>query len=76
MSKKYIFHSSCFDKELLRKQLMCLNDNFIDYQIINKEEKTDARSPLGGYFESEIHILESDFERADSLLMDILERFK
>ncbi len=75
MTKNYIFHSACFDKELLRKQVICLNDNRIDYQLVNNAGKTQARAPLGGYHETELHICENDFEKADHLLKDLIEKF-
>jgi len=75
MTKNYIFHSTCYDKELLRKQVICLNDNKIDYQIVNKESKTQARAPLSGYYEKELHVCENDFEKADFLLKDLIEKF-
>jgi hypothetical protein len=74
MKKNYIFHSSCYDKELLRKQEICLNDNNIDYHLENKENKSQVRAPLSGYFETELHICENDFEKADQLLKEILEK--
>jgi hypothetical protein len=75
MIKNYIFHSTCFDKELFRKQVICLNENLIDYQLINKVNKIQARAPLSGYFETEFHICENDFEKADQLLKNIIEKY-
>lgn len=75
MTTNYIFHSTCYDKELLRKQVICLNDNTIDYQLVDKETRTHARAPLGSYFEVEIHICENDFEKADLLLRDLIEKY-
>jgi hypothetical protein len=75
MKTNYIFHSTCYDKELLRKQVICLNDNGIDYQLVSKENKTQVRAPLSGYFETEVHISEIDFERANLLLKDIIEKY-
>jgi len=75
MRKNYIFHSTCYDKELLRKQVICLNDNKIDYHLVNKESQTQARAPLSGYHETEIHICENDFEKADPLLKELIEKF-
>ncbi len=72
MKKKYIFHSSNFDKELLRKRIILLNDNSIDYKIITQSNKTHFRAPLSGYFEAEIHVLEKDFEKADQLLTSLI----
>jgi len=73
MDKKYVFHSSCFDKEFFRKSLIILNENSIDYKTIEKSTKTQFRAPLSGYFEVEIHICEDEFEKASELLKDINE---
>jgi hypothetical protein len=58
MDKKYVFHSSCYDKELLLKRIILLNDNTIDFKTIEKSGKAQFRAPLSGYFEVEIHIIE------------------
>ena len=68
MEKKYFFHSSCFDKDLFQKQLIILNDHGIDYKIINVKSKSQFRAPLSSYFEAEIHVLESDFAKAEKFL--------
>jgi len=73
MNKKYIFHSSCFEKELLRKQLTILNDNLIDFKLVDNSSKTQYRAPLSGYFEVQIHIKENDFEKANKLLTTFFE---
>lgn len=75
MATKYIFHSTCYDRELFRKEEICLNDNGIDYQVEVKESRKQARAPLAGYFEVEILVSEKDFEKADRLLKDIIKRF-
>ncbi len=71
MNNKYIFHSSCFDKELFRKQIIILNENTIKYKIIEISGKSQFRALLSGYFEVEIHILEKDFEKVNELLNSI-----
>ncbi len=71
----YRFHSACFDRELFRKQVMALDENGIDYQVINKESRAHARAPLSGFFESEIYIYENDFEKADQLLKELIEKY-
>lgn len=73
MKKNYIFHSTCFDKELFRRQAIALNENSIDYQTNNKSNPSSARAPLSSYFEVEIYIAEVDFEKADRLLKSMLE---
>lgn len=75
MKKEYIFHSTCYDKDLLRKQVIALDENGIDYRVVNKVSKSQARAPLSGYFESEIHIYENNFEKADSLLKKLIEEY-
>jgi hypothetical protein len=73
MDKKYVFHSSCYDKELLLKRIILLNDNTIDFKTIEKSVKAQFRAPLSGYFEVEIHIIEDDFEKGSELLSKIDE---
>jgi hypothetical protein len=73
MEKKYIFCNSCFDKELLRKQTIILNDNKVDYKIINKATNAQYRAPQSVYFEAEVHVLDKDFERTERLLNAIEE---
>lgn len=73
MKKNYIFHSSCFDKELFRKQLIILNENSIDYQVVNKSNAPSARAPLSSFFEAELFVAEIDFEKAEQLLSQIIE---
>jgi hypothetical protein len=75
MQKNYIFHSACFDRELFRKQVIALDENGIDYKVINRENKAHARAPLSGYFESEIHVHENDYEKADRLLKELIEKY-
>lgn len=55
--------------------MICLDDNGIDYQLETKESRRQARSPLAGYFESEIYIDKKDFAKADRLLKDIIKKF-
>jgi hypothetical protein len=43
--------------------------------VINKETKAHSRSPLSGYFESEIYINRNDFEKADQLLKELIEKY-
>ena len=48
MPKTYIFHSTCYDRDLFRKEEICLNDNGIDYQVEIKETRRQAFS--GAHF--------------------------
>jgi hypothetical protein len=73
MDKKYIFHSSCFDKEFFRRKLIILNENSINYKTNIKSENSHFRAPLSGFFEAEIHINENDFDKANELLKEIIE---
>ncbi len=75
MATNYIFHSTCYDRELLRKEEICLNENHIDYQVEIKESRRQARAPLAGFFEGDIRINERDYDKADLLLKKIIERF-
>lgn len=72
MTKNYIFHSSCFDQEIFRRQVIILNENLIDFQIVNKSNTPSARAPLSSFFEAEIHVAENDFEKADLLLKSVI----
>ena len=71
MDNRYVFHSTCFDKELFRREIILLDDNNIDYKVTNKAYKSQARAPLSGYFESDLLILERDFEKAEKLLAEM-----
>ncbi|MBN2807569.1 MAG: hypothetical protein JXR22_13000 [Prolixibacteraceae bacterium] len=73
MEKKYRFFSTYYDKELLRKSILCLNEHQIDYQVQNVVDQVHARAPLSSYFEAELHIEENEFDRADELLKALLE---
>ena len=71
MHKKYIFHSTNYEKELFFKKVMLLTNHSIDFKTIEKSVKAQFRSPLSGHFEVEIHISEDDFEKATSLLNNL-----
>ncbi len=73
MPTNYIFHSASYDRELFRKEEICLNDNGIDYQADIKESQ--AQAPLADYFEAEIRVSEKDFKKAERLLKDLFEKF-
>ncbi|MFY9150483.1 MAG: hypothetical protein WAO52_00575 [Prolixibacteraceae bacterium] len=73
MTKNYIFHSTCFDNEDLRRKMIVLTDHSIDYKVVEKYSKIQFRAPLSGYFEVEIHISEHDFEQADQLMKQVFE---
>jgi hypothetical protein len=75
MDQKYIFHNTCYDRELLRKEEICLDENGIDYQVEIREGWRQARAPLADNFEAEVSIHEKDFARADPLLKDIIKKF-
>lgn len=75
MKSNYILHSTCFDRDLMRKQIICLNDNGIDYKLENKEIIRQFRVPQNNYFEAEIYINKKEFELADKLLKDVIDKF-
>ncbi|MBE0650677.1 MAG: hypothetical protein IH595_07525 [Bacteroidales bacterium] len=75
MAPEYIFHSTSFDRELLRKEEICLNDHDIDYQLEIREGWRQARAPLADNFEAEVYINEKDFAKADPLLKDLIQKF-
>lgn len=71
MKRTYIFYSACYDKELFRRQVIILNENSIDFKIINKSNPTSSRAPLSSFFEAEIHVAGIDYEKAERLLRQI-----
>lgn len=71
MKRTYIFYSACYDKELFRRQVIILNENSIDFKIINNSNPTSSRAPLSSFFEAEIHVAEIDYEKAERLLRQI-----
>lgn len=71
MLPKYIYHSTCYDKELFRTQALLLKENGLDFKIEAKETRIQSRAPLGGYFEVELFVEEKDFEKADLLLSNL-----
>lgn len=68
--KEYIFYITFYDKELLRRAVILLSENNIDFQINDKTSSGSIRAPLSVYFEADIHIISSDFDRASALLQD------
>ena len=75
MEPDFIFHSASFDIELFRRQIIVLDENGIDYKVINKQSVRYARAPLSNQLESEIYIHKTDFEKADRLLKKLIEDF-
>ena len=73
MHKKYIFHSTSYEKELFFKMIMLLTNQSIDFKTIEKSSKAQFRSPLSGHFEVEIHIAKDDFEKATLLLSKLTD---
>ena len=64
----YIYHSTIYEKAIFRELLVLLDENSIDYKVFQKSNDGQFRAPLSAYFEAEIHVAESDFERADKLI--------
>lgn len=71
--RNYIYHHTCFEKELLRKQMLLLNENSIDFKVIDRGITTRHRAPLSGYFSAEIHVIYKDFDTANKLLRSLIE---
>jgi len=69
--KDYLFLSTFYDKEKFRKATLVLNRESIDFQLINKASHASARAPLSVYFETDIMVLERDFDRAITLLEEM-----
>lgn len=68
MTGNYIFYSTYFDVELLRVHTLGLNENNIEFNVIEKTLYQSAKSPLGVTFEADLHILETDLKKADEIL--------
>ena len=68
LENTYHYLKTCFEKELLRQQSILLDENEIDYKIEIIKHKAHFRAPLSGYFESEIHVSENDYAKAENLL--------
>ena len=71
LPKNYIYYCTCFEIELLKKQTFLLSKNNIDFKVIQQSRAPQFRAPLSTYFEAEIHVLETDFERTADLLSKI-----
>ena len=65
MDRKSIFYATVFNRELFRQQMILLNDHSIDYKVIDRSSGSDFRNLLRGYFETELHIAEVDYDRVD-----------
>jgi hypothetical protein len=70
--KKYIFFSTFFDKEVLRRTVILLNEKNIDFRLNNKSNSPSGRAPLSTYIEEDLFIGENDFDRAAALLGEVL----
>lgn len=70
--KKYIFFSTFFDKEVLRRTVILLNEKNIDFRLNNKSNSLSGRAPLSTYIEEDLFICENDFDRAAALLGEVL----
>lgn len=67
-NKEFIFLSTFYEKELLRKAVHVLEKEHIDFKMINKTTHASARAPLSVYIEADILVLKSEFEKATNLL--------
>lgn len=67
-SETYLFHHSCFDREQYLKELNLFAEHEIKFQVNDHSGPIQFKSPACGYFEAEILIQESDFDRANDLL--------
>ncbi len=71
--KNYVFLTTFFDKEILRKAILVLKNEQIDFKMINKTSHGSSRAPLSVYIEADIKVLSSDFERAAEILEALME---
>jgi len=66
--KEYVFLTTFFDKELLRKAILILEAEHLDFKMINKATHGSFRAPLSVFVEADIQVLSSDYEKAAKLL--------
>jgi hypothetical protein len=72
MNKNFIFHSTCFNQVELRKKLIILKDNSIDFRIENHTGMGSFKAPLSVVSFVDILVEENNFQKADELLKSIL----
>ncbi len=71
--KEYAFLTTCYDKEILRRAILVLEKEHIDFKMINKTSHGSSRAPLSVYIEADIKVLSSDYERAAEILRELME---
>jgi len=71
--KDYVFLNTFYDKEMLRIGMFILEQEQIDFQVVNKTTHGSVRAPLSVYFEADIQVLSRDFEKAAILLERLME---
>ena len=67
-NKDYILYNTYYDKEVLRKVIILLNDEKIDFKILNKSTGGSFRAPQSVYVEADLMILRSDYQIAANLI--------
>lgn len=74
MAKKYVYHSTSFEKQLTKMQIWVMVQNSIDFEIKRATIREQARSQMNGLYEFQIHVKESDYNKADQVLTEFLEK--
>ena len=66
--KEYVFLTTYYDKEILRRTILVLEKEHIDFKMINKTSHGSSRAPLSVLIQADIQVLSSDYEKAAKLL--------
>lgn len=74
MVHAYIFHNTCYDRELFREEVTCLDKNNIHYHIHKRKNNRPSNAPVTDYFKVDVSIHMNDYDRAHDLLSKIIEK--
>lgn len=67
-NKKFVHFRTYYDRELLRRAILQLEKENIEFNVSDRSHPGSSRAPLSGYTEVDILVPESDFERVTGLL--------
>ena len=74
MSKKeYIHLITYYDIGPVRKIVLLLDKEKIDFKAVNKSNQTNYRVPMSTYTEIDVMVNKNDFEKAEQVLKDFNE---
>ncbi len=76
MLHNYFFYHTCYDSELLREEIFSLDEQHIDYHLANRRVKGKMHPPLSNHFEVDVLIHQKDYDKADTILTDLIEKYK